>query len=79
MVSEVVDCQPSGTKFDMPLLLDLRVEETLDEDNDNGEDSGLENELAIEERNEYMSGLRDTYKVRCVADMVSVGVPIAHA
>lgn len=74
MVSAVVDFQPSGTTFDRPLFLDFCVGETLDDDDKHGaEDSGRTNDLGCTERDEYMSSLRDTYKVRCVAGIVFRG------
>lgn len=58
MVSTVVDCHPSGSKFDTALDLDFRVNEDLGEQDDDGEDADLEEYL-----DEYKRTIRDTYKV----------------
>lgn len=55
LVSAVVDCQPSGSQFDVPLDLDFRVGEELDD-----EDKGAEGRIGLED---YLARLRDTFKV----------------
>lgn len=63
-VSVVVDCQPSGSKFDAPLELDFRVGEPLDEEDEDSDPVGNRGaDLDDMQREEYMSTLRDTYKV----------------
>lgn len=58
----VVDCHPSGSKFDAPLDLDFRVGESLDEeDMDTAVEEGLD---------DYLTSLRDIYKVRRFAGAV---------
>lgn len=55
VVSAIVDCQPSGSKFDRPLELDFRVGEELD-----NQDMGAERSIDVDE---HVTGLRDTFKV----------------
>lgn len=59
LVSAVVDCQPSGSTFDIPLDLDFRVEEGLDEQSDDSEEANLDEYL-----DECKEIIRNTYKVR---------------
>lgn len=70
LVSEVVDCQPSGIQFHEPLYLDFRVDESFEEDSEGkegGEDERAEHEDELEiiaQREEYMRSIVDSYKVR---------------
>eukprot|EP00903_Cladosiphon_okamuranus_P007206 g6995.t1 len=60
LVSAVVDCQPSGSTFDVPQDLDFRVEEGLDElsDDRSGEDAYLDEYV-----DECKEIIRNQYKV----------------
>eukprot|EP00752_Nemacystus_decipiens_P016945 g15172.t1 len=58
LVSAVVDCQPSGSSFGVPLDLDFRVEEGLNEQSDDSEDTSLD-----EYFDECMEIIRNTYKI----------------
>ncbi|CAM9961212.1 unnamed protein product [Ectocarpus sp. 8 AP-2014] len=59
LVAAVVDCQPSGSIFDVPLDLEFRVEEGLDElSDDSSEDANLDEYV-----DECKEIIRKTYKV----------------
>lgn len=69
LVSEVVDCQPSGMKFDEPLHLDFRIKENFEEDSEDESDEDecgeFKDKLDItQQREEYMRSLEDSHKVR---------------
>lgn len=55
LVSAVADCQPSGATFDVPLNLDFRVGQELDEG-----DKGAEDRPGLDH---YLESLRDTFQV----------------
>lgn len=67
LVSAVVDCQPSGSKFDAPLIFDFRVGETaLKRDevkDDTTTDGETGDDLDDEQRTQYMEKLKTAYKV----------------
>lgn len=79
LVSEVVDCRPSGMRFEQPLHLDFRIDvgEAEDEEDREGEDEEGEHEdptvHMTEQREEYMRDLESTYKVTRV-NRVAKGV-----
>lgn len=62
LVSKVVDCQPSGSKFDAPLEFYFRVGEELGEQGDGEAESCMEHE----QLDEYRDIIQNTYKVRNV-------------
>ena len=64
LVSAVVDCQPSGSTFDVPLDLDFLVEEGQDEESDDSEDASPDGVF-----NQYKEIIQNTYKVRCLANV----------
>lgn len=72
LISEVVNCQPSGMRFETPLLLDFRLG---DDGGEYGADEGEEGQYSGAdasgndaddpgERDEYMRSLTESYKVR---------------
>ena len=67
LVSVVVDCQPSGIKFNLPLSLDFRVREPPGqegEDSNSSEDAdSSDDEVNNEEREDYMIHLREEYMI----------------
>eukprot|EP00752_Nemacystus_decipiens_P004502 g4110.t1 len=58
VVSALVDCQPSGSTFDVPLDLDFLVEDELDEQSDDSSDAGRDDFF-----NECKEMIRNAYKV----------------
>ena len=64
-VSVVVDCQPSGIKFNLPLSFDFRVGGPPGQEREGADSSDDEGTcvLSKEEREEYVTYLRDSYKV----------------
>ena len=61
LASVIVDCQPSGSTFEVPLDLDFRVGGPYDEDNDSEYDP---ESLDDEQMQDYMDLLQETYEVR---------------
>ena len=59
LASTVVDCQPSGSEFEVPLEFYFRVGEEFDERDDDEVESCLEHEQLAE----YQDIIRNTYKV----------------
>lgn len=68
LISEVVDCQPAGMKFNASLYLDFCVGESLKQHDEGYDESHGNEELENEDhdaqqRDEYMDNLRECYKV----------------
>ena len=68
LTAVVVDCQPSGKTFEIPLGLDFRVGGPLYEGSGADEDvdepgEGAGHKLDEAQREEHMNSLRDMYKV----------------
>ena len=64
----MVDCQPSGSAFDVPLDLNFLVEEGQDEESDDSEDTSPDEAFI-----QYKEIIQNTYKVRCLAK--KMGLP----
>ncbi|CAN0225331.1 unnamed protein product [Scytosiphon promiscuus] len=74
LVSKVVDCHPSGSKFDVPLEFYFRVGEEFDEEDDGEAESCLEDE----QLDEYRNIIQNTYKVLHREKNSDPWIPLGH-
>lgn len=69
LVSAVVDCQPSGSKFESSLIFDFRLGETAVERDTAGDGEGTDGDswsgLDDEQRTQHMEELKGAYQVQC--------------